>query len=53
MINVDAFPADEQEQDRLDIHHALMMALLDDRLHFAPLDEGIQRVIDLGTGTGV
>lgn len=49
---IDALPADEQEQERLDIHHALMMALMDDKLHFAPIDSNIQRAIDLGTGTG-
>lgn len=49
----DVLPADEQEQDRLDIHHALMMALMDDKLHFAPLSSNIQRAVDLGTGTGM
>lgn len=50
---IDLFPADEQEQDRLDIHHALMMALMDNKLHLAPLDSNIQRAVDLGTGTGM
>ncbi|KAL1953535.1 hypothetical protein VTO42DRAFT_2633 [Malbranchea cinnamomea] len=48
-----AFPSDEQEQDRLDIFHALMVTLLDGKLHLAPLKPDIQRAIDLGTGTGI
>lgn len=45
-------PNDEQEQDRMDLTHAEMMLLLDNHLYFAPLISP-QRVIDLGTGTGI
>ena len=47
------FPSDEQELDRLDMHHALMLALFDGKLQFAPIGPNPQRVIDLGTGTGM
>ncbi|OQV04128.1 Methyltransferase domain-containing protein [Cladophialophora immunda] len=45
-------PSDEQEFKRLDLHHALMLWLLDSHLHFAPIGAQPQRVLDLGTGTG-
>jgi ubiquinone/menaquinone biosynthesis C-methylase UbiE len=43
----------EKELESLDIHHALMLALLDGRLHWAPIDPNPQRVLDIGTGTGI
>ncbi|KAK2748780.1 hypothetical protein FQN57_000361 [Myotisia sp. PD_48] len=46
-------PSDERETDRLDIHHALMLALLDGKLHWAPIGKNPQRVLDIGTGTGL
>lgn len=45
-------PNDEQEQDRMDLMHAQMMLLLDNNLYFAPISSP-QRVLDLGTGTGI
>lgn len=48
----DFTPADEKEEDRLDMYHALMQVLLDGKLHLAPIGSNPQRVIDLGTGTG-
>lgn len=45
-------PNDEQEQDRMDLTHAEMMLLLDNNLFLAPIKTP-QRVIDLGTGTGI
>ncbi|KAJ9270770.1 hypothetical protein DTO212C5_3267 [Paecilomyces variotii] len=45
-------PNDEHEQDRLDIHHALCKQILDGKLLLAPI-ENPQRVLDLGTGTGI
>ena len=44
-------PNDEQEQQRMDIHHILCLARLDGLLYKAPVKEP-QRVLDLGTGTG-
>lgn len=46
------YPSDEQELNRLDIHHNLMLRLLNGHLHFAPIGAGPQRVLDIGTGTG-
>ena len=46
------FPADQKEEDRLDMVHAMMLTLLDGKLHFAPIGTNPGRVIDLGTGTG-
>jgi SAM-dependent methyltransferase len=45
-------PNDEQEQNRLDLQHAIMLHVLDNKLHLAPIDHP-QNVIDLGTGTGL
>jgi 16S rRNA G527 N7-methylase RsmG len=46
-------PNDEQESERLDIHHALMLHLLNGKLYWAPISNTPQRVLDLGTGTGI
>ncbi|KAF8246109.1 S-adenosyl-L-methionine-dependent methyltransferase [Wilcoxina mikolae CBS 423.85] len=45
-------PTDETEQDRLDLHHEIMLILLGDKLHNAPLSSP-QRILDVGTGTGI
>ncbi|KAK3196487.1 hypothetical protein K4F52_000369 [Lecanicillium sp. MT-2017a] len=45
-------PNDAQEHQRLDIQHTCTVALLDDKLALAPL-ENPKTVLDLGTGTGV
>ncbi|KAI5819562.1 methyltransferase [Pyronema omphalodes] len=45
-------PTDELEQDRLDIHHELMLRLMDGALHLAPL-KNPHRILDIGTGTGI
>ncbi|EFR01251.1 hypothetical protein MGYG_04255 [Nannizzia gypsea CBS 118893] len=47
------FPNDEQENERLDIHHGLIDTLLHGRLHLAPISKHPQRVLDLCTGTGI
>jgi hypothetical protein len=48
-----AFPNDEPEQEREDMKHAMVKLLCHQKLHFAPLDPGIQHVLDIGTGTGM
>jgi len=45
-------PNDETEQDRLDLVHHIYGLLLDGKLLIAPIEKP-QRVLDLGTGTGI
>lgn len=45
-------PNDEQENDRLDMVHELCLQVLHRKLYLAPI-KNPQRVIDLGTGTGI
>lgn len=45
-------PNDETEQERLDLYHHIFLMLLDGKLHTAPLEKP-QRVLDVGTGTGI
>lgn len=40
------------EQDRLDIHHEIMLLVAKGQLYKAPV-ENAQKVLDLGTGTGI
>lgn len=46
-------PIDEQEMDRIDLAHAKYFILLDKKRFLAPIPERPQRVLDLGTGTGM
>jgi len=46
-------PNDEREQDRLDIVHHLYLLMLRDKLHMAPIGKNPQRILDIGTGTGI
>ncbi|KAI5856821.1 S-adenosyl-L-methionine-dependent methyltransferase [Tricharina praecox] len=46
-------PVDEAEQDRLDLHHEVFLSMMDGKLHAAPIDSGKQRILDIGTGTGI
>ncbi|KAL1975775.1 hypothetical protein VTN31DRAFT_4167 [Thermomyces dupontii] len=45
-------PNDETENDRLDMLHEMFLTMLRRRLYLAPITKP-QRVIDLGTGTGI
>lgn len=45
-------PSDETEKERLDIHHEVFRLLRNGRNCSAPV-KGPQRVLDLGTGTGI
>ncbi|MCJ1250308.1 hypothetical protein MMC30_007534 [Trapelia coarctata] len=46
-------PNDESELDREDMKHHEMMLITDFRLHIAPIPENPERILDLGTGTGI
>ncbi|CCX14765.1 Similar to Demethylmenaquinone methyltransferase; acc. no. Q9RRT0 [Pyronema omphalodes CBS 100304] len=46
-------PTDEKEQDRMDMHHEIMLQLLEGKLHLAPIGNSPQRILDIGTGTGI
>lgn len=46
-------PNDEDEQDRMDLIHHICRLVLGGRLYLAPIDEKVQRILDLGTGTGI
>ncbi|KAF8245535.1 UMTA methyltransferase family protein [Wilcoxina mikolae CBS 423.85] len=51
-VDKNLMPTDEMEQDRLDLHHEIMLQLLDGDLHLAPLEDP-RRILDIGTGTGI
>jgi SAM-dependent methyltransferase len=46
-------PNDEAAQQHMNLEHALFLKTLDDRLFLAPLPPTVQRVLDVGTGTGI
>lgn len=46
-------PNDETEQSRLDLMHHLFRMMLDGALYVAPISKDIQRILDVGTGTGI
>ncbi|KAL1646551.1 hypothetical protein SLS58_003137 [Diplodia intermedia] len=47
-------PNDENEQDRLDLLHHMVMLVTGKRHFFAPVTkDGLKRVLDVGTGTGI
>ena len=43
------FPKDENEQNRDDIKHAMTVMLCGGKLHFAPIGDNPQAILDLGT----
>ncbi|OLN85772.1 hypothetical protein CCHL11_07789 [Colletotrichum chlorophyti] len=46
------FPNDEAEQEREDMKHAMLKLLCNQKLHFAPIGDSPQQILDIGTGTG-
>jgi SAM-dependent methyltransferase len=46
-------PNDEQQNQGLDLTHHALLKLLDNKLYLAPLKDNLDRVLDLGTGTGI
>lgn len=51
--NLQGMPIDAAEQDRNDLQHAKFVLLLDGELHLAPTTSSPQRILDLGTGSGI
>lgn len=47
------FPNDDVEQEREDMKHAMLKLLCSQKLHFAPITNNPQEVLDIGTGTGI
>lgn len=47
------FPNDDVEQEREDMKHAMVKLLCSQKLHFSPLGEHPQQILDMGTGTGI
>jgi hypothetical protein len=47
------FPNDDVEQEREDMKHAMVKLLCSQKLHFAPIGNNPQEMLDLGTGTGI
>ncbi|KAL4781524.1 S-adenosyl-L-methionine-dependent methyltransferase [Aspergillus varians] len=47
------FPNDETEQDRLDMVHHIFRLMLRGSLIKAPVPQSLQRILDIGTGTGI
>ncbi|ESZ91133.1 hypothetical protein SBOR_8497 [Sclerotinia borealis F-4128] len=46
-------PNDEAEQQRLDLKHHVFKLILGGKLFCAPIDPNPQRILDIGTGTGL
>ncbi|KAI0434919.1 S-adenosyl-L-methionine-dependent methyltransferase [Xylaria sp. FL1042] len=46
-------PNDEREQNREDMLHAMMLEATNGQLFYAPIPQYPQRILDLGTGTGI
>ncbi|KAK5991324.1 Methyltransferase pytC [Cladobotryum mycophilum] len=46
-------PNDEAEQNREDMLHTMMLEATDGRLFYSPIGNNPQKIIDLGTGTGL
>ncbi|RMJ07903.1 hypothetical protein BHE90_002261 [Fusarium euwallaceae] len=46
-------PNDERQNEGLDITHHYILLYFDNKLHQAPIGDHPQRVLDVGTGTGI
>ncbi|KAK6189219.1 hypothetical protein LQW54_013501, partial [Pestalotiopsis sp. IQ-011] len=46
-------PNDEVEQNREDMLHAMMLEVTNGKLFYAPIGDYPQKILDLGTGTGI
>ncbi|KAI2605364.1 S-adenosyl-L-methionine-dependent methyltransferase [Hypoxylon fragiforme] len=46
-------PNDEQQLQSVDITHHYLTMLIGDKLHLAPISDDVQKVLDIGTGSGI
>ncbi|KAH8177943.1 methyltransferase domain-containing protein [Sarocladium implicatum] len=46
-------PNDDRQNDHLDLNHEMLLLAMDNRLYCAPISEHPERVLDIGTGTGI
>ncbi|GAB1319386.1 Helix-turn-helix, Psq [Madurella fahalii] len=46
-------PNDDLEQNREYMKHAMMLEMTDGKLYYAPIGDDPQKIIDIGTGTGI
>ncbi|RYP49361.1 hypothetical protein DL768_004921 [Monosporascus sp. mg162] len=46
-------PNDDRQNESLDIYHHVFTLLFDGKIYAAPLEKNIQKVLDVGTGTGL
>ncbi|PCD46662.1 hypothetical protein AU210_002063 [Fusarium oxysporum f. sp. radicis-cucumerinum] len=46
-------PNDERQKESIDISHHYLMLLLDGKLSLAPSSDDLEKVLDIGTGTGI
>ncbi|XEV01504.1 hypothetical protein FSHL1_006791 [Fusarium sambucinum] len=46
-------PNDEQQRESIDISHHYLLLLLDGKLSLADLKDDLEKVLDVGTGTGI
>ena len=51
--NWQGLPIDAREQDRNDLQHSKLYLLMGERFFLAPIIDTPQRILDLGTGSGV
>ncbi|KAJ4227927.1 hypothetical protein NW759_004016 [Fusarium solani] len=52
-VNDYAFPNDDQQLESIDISHHSLTLLLDGQLFLAPIKDNVQKVLDVGTGSGI
>jgi hypothetical protein len=43
---------DAKQNESMDISHHMNLLIFDGKIYQAPLDKGIKKVLDIGTGTG-
>lgn len=48
-----AIPNDQAEQERLDIIHHIYLLLYKGELHMSPIGPTPEKILDVGTGTGI